>query len=349
MDTEQENAVRHHYPVAIRNASIGTAFGLMMKTLPYALVRFGILLLVTIITIIWGVFTFGGGAWLSEKIHGIVGLGWIAIGCGAYGYIWYTMVRYALYMVKCGHIAVLTELITKGEVSSTGDGMFAHGKKVVKDRFTQVNVLFAMDLLVEGVIKAFNKTLDWISSILPVPGMENLVQVVKAIIFSATTYVDETIFSYILARGETNPWRGGADGLIYYCQNVKEVLKSAVWIVILDKVLTVILWFIMLLPALAVVHFTGGATGVWALVIAVLFASNVRSAFLKPLFLIMIMSKYHVMIENQPINLEWDAQLSMATDKFKELKTKAMEWVDDHRGAAPADPEPAAAPDVPAE
>jgi hypothetical protein len=308
-----------------------------MKTLPYAIARFGILLAVTVITIIWGTLTFGGGAWLTSHLHGIVGLGWIAIGCGAYGYIWYTIVRYFLYMLKCGHIAVLTELITEGRISNDGSGMFAYGKQVVKDRFGQVNILFAMDLLIDGVIKAFNRTLDWISNLIPIPGLDSLMNVVKAIIFSAATYIDETIFSYTLARGESNPWQGGVDGLIYYCQNAKEVLKTAVWIVILDKVLTVVLWVIMLAPAFLVVHLFGSGLGIAALVIAVLFAANIRSAFLKPLFLIMIMSKFHVSVEGQPINAEWDARLTKVSGKFNELKEKAMAFVGKDKSATKTD------------
>lgn len=33
------NNVRHSYPIAIRDDSIKTAFGLLLQTLPYALIR----------------------------------------------------------------------------------------------------------------------------------------------------------------------------------------------------------------------------------------------------------------------------------------------------------------------
>ncbi|MDD3049997.1 MAG: hypothetical protein PHR06_02515 [Candidatus Cloacimonetes bacterium] len=341
MQEINNNSVRHDYPVSIRNASFGTALGLMMKTLPYALARLGILVGITIVTIIWGVITFGGASLLSAKVHGIAGFIWIGVGCSAYGYIWYMIVRYALYMLKCGHIAVLTELITHGKIQNTNENMFAYGKRVVKDRFTQVNVLFGMDVLIDGIVKSFNRTLDWITGIIPIPGLEKMMSVVKAILFSSATYIDETIFSYILAKEEKNPWKGGVEGLIYYCQNSKEILKSALWIVILDKALTVVLWMIMLIPAFGVVYVTGGNTGFWAIVIAVLFAANIRSAILKPLFLIMIMSKFHVVIENQPINTEWEGRLNSISDKFRELKRKATDWMSSGKKTSSKDsPEP---------
>jgi hypothetical protein len=321
-------AVRHHYPLAVRKASLGAAFGLFLKTMPYALARFGILVVVSLVTIVWALITFGGAAFAGNKIHPIVGWGWFAVGAGVYGWAWHFIVRYALYLIKCGHVAVLTELVTRGQIGNGAEGMFAYGKRIVTERFAQTNVLFAMDLLVEGVVRAFNRTLDWVANLLPVPGMQGLMNIVKALLRSASTYIDETIFSYLLARNETNPWRGGQEGLIYYCQNAKPILKTAIWVVVLDKVLTVVLWAIMLLPALLVAKlFPEGSAAIWTFAVAVLFAANARSAFLEPLFLIMVMTTFHVSVENQPLNLEWDARLTALSGKFKELKDKAAAWV----------------------
>jgi hypothetical protein len=58
-----------------------------------------------------------------------------------------------------------------------------------------LNLLFALDLLIRGVVQAFNRTLDWIARLLPVPGLQGIVGVVNAVIRAATTYIDETIFS----------------------------------------------------------------------------------------------------------------------------------------------------------
>ncbi len=52
-------------------------------------------------------------------------------------------------------------------------------------------------------------------------------------------------------------------------------------------------------------HGVREAGGVVTVIIALLFAANVRAAFLKPLFLIMIMVRFHALVENQPINQVW--------------------------------------------
>ncbi len=319
--------VRHSYPLAIEQAGLSEAVGLVAKTLPYAIVRFGVLLAFSVVTIIWFVVTVGGATLLGASVHPLVGIGWLVVGLGAYGYAWWFVVRYALYLIQAGHVAVLTELVTSGQVGAGSEGMFAYGKRIVTERFGQVNVLFALDLLIRGVVHAFNRTLDFITRLIPIPGLNSIVAIVNAIIRAATTYIDETIFSYNLARGDDNAWRSSKDALIYYGQNSKELLKTAVWIVILDKVLTVVVWAVMLAPAGIVFALlpasAKGAGFVVMLVIAALFASNVRQAFLKPVFLVMIMTRFHVLVRNQDINLQWDDRLSRASRKFQDIKDKA--------------------------
>ena len=319
--------VRHSYPLAVSQAGFGTAVSLVARTLPYALVRFGILVGFTLLTVAWFAITFGGMALLGAKVHPWVGMGWMIVGLGGYGYAWWFVVRYALYLIKAGHVAVLTELITKGSIDNGATGMFDYGRRVVTDRFGEVNVLFALDLLVRGVVRAFNRTLDWVGRLIPVPGMQSMVGIVNAVVKAATTYIDETIFSYDLARGDENPWRAGKDGLIYYAQNSGEILKTALYVVVLDKVLTAVVWIVMLAPAflmLAVLPQAAKPGGfIGGLVIAALFASNVRQAFLKPVFLVMVMTKFHTVVQNQPINPEWDERLSSVSSKFREIKDKA--------------------------
>jgi hypothetical protein len=323
-----DSPVRHSYPLAVEQAGFGTALSLVMRTLPYALARFVILLTFSTVTIIWLLATFGVGSWLGARLHPFVGLAWIVGLLGTYGYLWWFVVRYGLYLVQAGHIAVLTELVTKGRVENGAVGMFDYGRRVVTERFGQVNLLFAMQLLVRGVVRAFNRTLDWLSHLLPIPGLSSVVGIVNAVVRAATTYIDETIFSYNLARGDENPWRSSKDALIYYCQNSMEILKTAAWVVVLDKVLTVVVWAVMLIPAgllLFVLPSSLKPGGMLlGFVIAALFASNIRQAFLKPIFLTMVMTKFHVVVRGQPINAEWDERLSGVSSKFRDLKEKAL-------------------------
>jgi hypothetical protein len=334
-----DQPVRHSYPLAIEKAGLGTAIGLLTKTLPYALVRFGILFAFSVGTVVWFGITFGGAALLS-KLHDILGGGWLIGGLGLYGWFFWTVIRYFLYMIKCGHIAVLTELITKGEIANGEKGMFAYGKEIVTSRFKEVNVLFAMDLLVSGVVKAFNRTLEGVANFIPIPGLDGIAKVVGAILHAMTTFVDETIFSYGLARGDDNPWRSGRDGLVYYAQNATGILKTSLGIVVLEKVLVVLAWIVCMAPAAAFAYFMPGNENgtLWMIGIAALFAWNIKEAFLHPLFLIMIMTKFHVSVKGQAIDGTWEQRLDSASKKFGEIKTKMREWVS-------PDPAPVSAPE----
>jgi hypothetical protein len=332
-----DQPVRHSYPLAITEAGFTTASGLLMRTLPYVLTRLGILVAVSIITVIWMVITFGGTAFLSEKVHPWAGIPWFVGGMGVYGWIWMTVVRYFLYLLKCGHIAVLTELITTGKIGAEGQGMFAYGKRVVTERFKEVNVLFGIDAVITGVVNAFNRTLNFIGSLLPIPGVSNVTQLISAVMRAATTYIDETIFSYNLARGDDNPWRSGKDGLVYYCQNATEVLKTAVYCVILDYVLTAVAWVLMF-GAIWLMSNIAPVLNIYTFGLAVLLAWNFRTAVLKPLFLTMIMTKFHVTVKGQAIDETWDARLSEISGKFVELKQGIQDWWTRHPRPAGAPP-----------
>src|SRR5262249_17450053 len=162
----------HSYPLAVRDASLGTAIGLLMKTLPYALVRFAILVGASLATIVLCVIAFAGAAWLAVKVTPVLAWIWAIGWLVPFGLYWRLPLRYFLDLLKCGHVAVLTELIVKGQIGNGSEGMFAYGKRIVTERFGEVNVLFAVDLLVEGVVRAFNRTLDFLGSLLPVPALQ---------------------------------------------------------------------------------------------------------------------------------------------------------------------------------
>ena len=315
--------VRHQYPLVARDASLTAAFGLLVRTLPYALMRFALMLAFTVATIVWLVVAFGGAAWLGTHIAAAFGWVWLAICLGGFGYLWWGVLRYALHLIACGHVAVLTELITQGRIGNGSESMFAYGKRIVTARIGQVTVLFGLNALVRGVLESFHRTLDWIAEMLPVPGLESLASLMNVILKAATRYLDKVIFSYNLARGDQDPWRSSREGIVYYCQNAKPILKTSIWVVVLERVLSFVLWVLLLAPAAAITvllpESARSAGAIVTIIIAVLLAGSLRSAFIKPLFLIMIMVRFHTVIENQAINPEWDARLASMSDKFANM------------------------------
>ncbi len=320
-------AIPHAYPLAVRDHGLGTAFGLLMQSLPYALARCGILLAYSVGCIVWLVITFGGAAWLSTHIAHAFGVVWFILCVVGVGWFWGTVLRYLLHLLACGHVAVLTELITHGQVGNGTESQLVYGKRVVTEKFGQVNVLFGLNMLVRGILGAFHRTLDWLAEMLPIPGLSGLANLVNIVMRAATRYLDKVILSYNLARNDQDPWRGAREGIVYYCQNAKPILQTSVWIVILEHVLSALLWLVLLAPAALVTlllpHAVRESAAIVTIIIAALFAGALRESFIKPLFLIMMMVRFHALIEHQPINQEWDARLSSLSDKFRTLGTQA--------------------------
>jgi hypothetical protein len=315
--------VRHSYGLAARNHGLTTALVLLIRTMPYAFARFGILLAYSVACIIWMVVAFGGAAWFGTHVAGAFAILWFVLCVVGVGWFWGTVLRYALHLLACGHVAVLTELIVRGQVGNGSESMMSYGKRVVLARFGEVNILFGMNMLVRGVLNSFHRTLDWIDQLIPIPGLEALSSLLTMILRAATRYLDKVILSYNLARNDSNPWVGAREGLVYYAQNARPILMTSLWIVILERVLTFILWLLLLAPAATItVVLPAGVResgGIVTVLIAILLAATLRASFIKPLFLIMMMVRFHALIENQPINQVWDDRLASVSDKFSSL------------------------------
>lgn len=330
-----DRAVRHSYPLATSSAGLTEAFRLLMQTAPFVLARLGVLGAMTVGAILWWVLLVGGFAFLARATP-LLGWVWAILLCVVAGGIWRFAARYVLYLLKAAHIAVLTELITTGRIANGNESMFHYGRRVVTERFGEVNILFGLDMLIDGIVSAFNRTLDWVANVLPIPGLDSVTSVVRSVLAASTTYIDETIFSYNLARGDENAYRSSRDGLVYYAQNSREILKTGLWVVVVDKVFTVVIWVMMLAPAFALAYLMPGAASLATLIIASLFAANVRSAVLRPLFLTMVMVEFHSLVQGQSIELGWEQRLSTVTEKFGELKQKAETWVRPPRAPQPS-------------
>ncbi|HEY3886744.1 MAG TPA: hypothetical protein VGL62_16135 [Vicinamibacterales bacterium] len=344
-------SVPHHYPLAVRNSGIFSAIGLLMRSLPYALARFAVLFTFSVACIVWFTITMGGAAVAGRFIAPVFGVGWFVLCVVAAGWLWGAVLRYVLHLIECGHVAVLTELIVHGRVGNGSESMFAYGKRIVTEKFGQVNALFAMNLLVRGVVNAVHSTIEGVGHLLPIPGIEAIGNLVTAILRAATRYMDKVIFSYNLACGDPNPWQSAQQGLVYYAQDAKPLLKQAVWIVILEHVLSVLLWLVLLIPAALITamlpHSVRNLGGLATIGIAALFALSARGAFLKPIFLIMVAVRFHELIEHQPINQEWVARLDGLSTKFRDLGQKAAAFVAPPSVQPAISPAAAAAPSSP--
>ncbi len=306
---------------------LGKAIGLMGRTLPFIGLRLVIYLGITLAYI---VATGGGGGigWLIGRAGDVEtaanGAFWGAtVGFGLVSGVLYFAREYLLYMVKAGHIAVLVPLMD-GQSVPEGKNQITHATAVVKERFVESSVLFGVDQLIKGILKAFNATVLTLTAILPVPALQSFMKFVTAVINMSLTYVDEVILAYNIRTQQTNPWAGARDGVVLYAQNYKNLLKNALWLTVFVWFLTLLVFILVFAPIAALVAFFPGVAGFWTFAIAAVTAYSIKAALIDPIAMTCLMQAFFKATEGQQPREDWADKLNSVSGKFKELGDKAM-------------------------
>ncbi len=312
--------------------SIGKTLKLMMQTLPFL----GLRLLVYFGVAVGYVLVTGMGAGMGYGLAALSGPGtqssaavWGGIiGFGGFGVFMYWAREYLLYLVKAGHIAILVILLD-GKTLPQGTSQIRYGSDVVKARFAQTSILFAMDQLIKGVIKALTGLVRGALSIVSLPGAQQLSSILHAFLRVAVGFVDEVILARTIHTESTNPWGTARDSLILYGQNYKIMLKNAAWLAVLVYLFSFLVFLIMLAPATLVVYLMPGAWSAGAFVFALLFAWSIKAALLEPFAVTCLMDVYFKTIEGQQPDQEWEARLEQMSGKFRKLKERARDAMRD--------------------
>lgn len=309
--------------------SVGRALSLMLQTLPFVLLRmavyFGAALAYVLVTgagagIGWGIGGFGdSGFQANATIWGGV------IGFGLVGAVMYLAREYVLYIVKAGHIAVLVKLLD-GEQMPEGRSQVAYAREEVTKRFAQASVLFGVDQLVKGVLRAITELVRGIMSILPIPGAKQFVSIVHAFLRIAVGFIDEVILAYAIRTKSDNAWASAQTGLVLYAQNYKPMLKNAAWLALIVYGLSFVVFLVMLAPAALAVYLIPGAWSAGGIVFALIFAWAVKAALLEPFAITCMMEVYFRTIAGQAPDPAWEAKLDSLSAKFTKLKEKARTY-----------------------
>lgn len=313
--------------------SIARTFGLMGQTLPFLLFRiivyFGIAVAFVLVTGVgagvgWGIGAFGDADFRagSTAWGGIIGFGLVA------GTLFFLR-EYLLYLVKAGHIAVLVELID-GRGVPQGQSQIGYATGLVRERFVESNVLFAVDRIINAVLAGILGLLQGLTALLPIPGLPNVVGLIRAFLRIAVGLMDEVILGYLFRTRAVNPWASSETALVLYAQNYKVLLRNAAWLTIITYVLAFIVFLVMLAPAAALVWFIPNAWGAGGFVFAILFAWAVKAALLEPFAIAAMMDVYFRVIEGQAPDPAWNDRIGQVSRKFRDLKDRAANWVGGH-------------------
>ncbi len=224
-----------------------------------------------------------------------------------------------------------------GKALPEGRSQITHAHAVVKERFAEANVLFAIDLLVKGVLRAITGLVRGITGFLPIPGLDAIMGVVAAFLKLAVGLIDEVILAYSIRTRSENPWRSAQTALVLYGQNYQPMLRNAAWLTAMVYGLSFIVFLLMLAPAAAVVYAIPGAWSAGGFVFAILFAWAFKAALIEPFAIACMLQAYFQTIEGQSPDPAWEARLSELSGKFNELKAKSLGWAGGGRAAPVAE------------
>jgi hypothetical protein len=309
--------------------SLSKAFGLMVRTAPFLLFRiavyFGITAALILITGAGAGIGYGVGAMGDDDFQATSTL-WGGIGgFGLTAGVIFFFRDYILYLVKAGHIAVMIELLEGRDIPG-GQGQIAFARQVVTDRFGQASALFALDQLIKGVVAVVTGLVEGLMSILPIPGLDRVMGVVRAYLRLAVGLVDEIILAHAIRSRSDNAWEAAHDGLVLYAQNARPMLVNAAWLTLFTWGLAVVVFVLMLGPAAAVVWLLPGEASGGGFIFALVFAWAVKAALIEPFAIACLMQAFFTLTEGQVPNGEWRGRLTQMSDKFRKLGERAVGW-----------------------
>ncbi len=312
------------------NFSAGTALGLMRRTAPFVIFRmavyFGIAVAFVLVTGTGAGVGYGVGGFGDDGFQASTTMWGGLIGFGATAGVIFFLRDYLLYVVKAGHIAVMVELLRGGEIPG-GRGQIDWAREVVTERFGQASALFVLDRLIKGVLGTVTGLIQGIAAFLPIPGLSQIMGVVRAYLRLAVGLLDEVMLAHAIDTKSDNPYAASREALILYAQNAKPMMVSAAWLTLIVWGLTIVVFLVMLAPAAALVYLLPGAWSAGGMVFALIFAWAAKAALIEPFAIACLLQAYFKVTEGQQPNPEWEAKLDRTSAKFKKMGEKAVSWV----------------------
>lgn len=291
------------------------------------------------IKFVWMKLALGGCAIVFSIVLGLIMLGissldrngvvgvyalmiWICLSLAAIGISQY----YLGYLLKAGHIAVVTSLVTTGNLP---ENPFEYGVGMVKKKFVTAAAYFAVDRLVAGAVNQINSGLDIVGNILgKIPGMDSVVSFAKSFVNIALGNVDECCLAYTFYHEEQSSFKSAADGVVIYFQNWKVILKDALKTALVTFVISIIAGLLLLLATMGVLNVVGlPGFGVFAVafMLTMMIVLIVKSAVMDSYTMVCMICSYMQVAPSTEITFDLYDKLCNLSSKFKNLFQRAKE------------------------
>jgi hypothetical protein len=305
--------------------SVARSFAVLGRTGPFVLLRLAVFFGITFAYVFaagtGAGFAYGLGRAFAADPEAAALLGAL-FGVAVVSVALYWLREYVLYLVKAAHVAVMVAFLD-GRRIPPDQSQLAYGRGAVEARFAETNLLFVFDQLIKGVIATVSRLVWSVAGMVPLPGLRGLVSLLRAVLRAALGYVDEIILARDIRIGSDNPWATAQDGLVLYAQNHRVLLKNAVWLALMMYGLALVIFLLVLGPAIAFVWIFPGAWAGFGVGLAVLLAWSIKAAILEPFAIASLMQVYFAATEGQTPDPVWRARLEEVSAKFRALGERA--------------------------
>ncbi|MCL2213742.1 MAG: zinc ribbon domain-containing protein [Treponema sp.] len=305
------------------------------KTMPFCWAKL-LLGLATVVISIVALAILMGIAWLfkNEVVYLIMFLIWL----GVTGAVNFFINHYIGYLVKAGHVAVITEAVVTGKVP---DNQVAYGKEKVKERFLTSNVYFVLDKLIGGAVRQLQRGFEKMGGTLGsiIPGMNFVVNIGKMFIGIALGYIDECCLGYTFLKNKQGAFKSATDGVVIYAENWKKLLKDAAktTAIVVGLVIAVTLVLFLIFGLIVrLIPVENWLFGFAAFLFACFLAWVAKKAFIDSYMMISMMVSYMEEAPTYKIKFDLYSKLCGLSAKFKELFNKGQEESPGSQSAAAA-------------
>jgi hypothetical protein len=307
------------------DVSIAPAGALILRTFPFMLLRAAVYFGIAAAFVVAA----GGGAgvgWAIGTLAGTAGrapgIFWGAVGgLALVAFMLWWLREYLLYLVEANHAAAMA-LAAVPAKSSSAQGSIPEAMTALQRRFREARTLFSAERLVHGaigrLIGILNPLADMVPADFPLP--RNLLD---AVLRHALGFVGKAILARTVLRSGKDPWPDMRDSLVLLAQNHAVLMRNAILLAAFGYGAAFVLFFISLIPALALAQAYPGSLTPITILLALIFAWSAKQALIEPLAIAAFLELYVRVIEGQKPDPDWDIKLTGASEEFREIKARA--------------------------
>ncbi len=230
--------------------------------------------------------------------------------------------RYIGYMLKAGHVAMVTTAVTTGTLP---ENQLEAAKSMVKERFATANVYFVVDRLVSGAVSQLQRGLQKLEDLLgKIPGVAVIVSFAQLFVHIALNYIDECCLGYTFLHREQSAFKSAADGVVIYFQNWKTLLKNAAVTTLIVMGISLLAWllpFLIFASLFTLLHIHW----IFAFILALIIAAIIKSSFVDSYMMVKTMVSYMQVAPSTEITFDLYDKLCKLSAKFRNLFNKGQQ------------------------